>query len=93
MRMGFVVITYKVFPSDIVEDFGPLKKRIESNLPEFATVHGYGEELIAFGLKALLIQIKFPEDRTGVLDEFEKKIETIEGISQIQTLMVRRTSQ
>jgi translation elongation factor EF-1beta len=43
-------------------------------------------------LKALLIQIKFPEDKTGVLDEFEKKIETIEGISQVQTLMVRRTS-
>jgi translation elongation factor EF-1beta len=27
-----------------------------------------------------------------VLDEFEKKIETIEGISQVQTLMVRRIS-
>jgi elongation factor 1-beta len=92
MRMGFVVITYKVFPTDIVEDFGPLKKRIETNLPEFATVHGYGEEPVAFGLKALLIQIKFPEDKTGVLDEFEKKIETLEGISQVQTLMVRRIS-
>ena len=90
--MGFVVITYKIFPSDIIEDFDPLKKRIENNLPEFATVHGYGEEPVAFGLKALLIQIKFPEDKTGVLDEFEKKIETIEGISQIQTLMVRRIS-
>lgn len=90
--MGFVVITYKIFPSDIIEDFGPLKKRIESNLPEFATVHGCGEEPVAYGLKALLIQIKFPEDKTGVLDEFEKKIETIEGISQVQTLMVRRTS-
>jgi len=90
--MGFVVITYKVFPNDIVEDFDPLKKKIESSLPEFATIHGYGEELIAFGLKALLIQVKFPEDRTGVLDEFEKKIETIEGISQVQTVMVRRTS-
>jgi elongation factor 1-beta len=92
LKMGFVVITYKIFPSDIIEDFGPLKKRIESNLPEFATVHGYGEEPVAFGLKALLIQIKFPEDKTGVLDEFEKKIETIEEISQVQTLMVRRTS-
>ena len=90
--MGFVVITYKVFPTDIVEDFGPLKKRIESNLPEFATVHAYGEEPVAFGLKALLLQIKFPEDKTGVLDEFEKKIETMEGISQVQTLMVRRIS-
>ena len=90
--MGFVVITYKVFPNDIISDFDPMKKRIEGNLPEFASVHGYGEELVAYGLKALIVQIKFPEDKTGVLDEFEKKIESIEGISQIQTLMVRRTS-
>ena len=90
--MGFVVVTYKIFPNDIITDFEPLKKKIEGNLPEFATVHGYGEELVAYGLKALLLQIKFPEDKTGIVDEFEKKIETIEGISQIQTLMVRRTS-
>jgi elongation factor 1-beta len=90
--MGFVVVTYKIFPNDVISDFDPLKKRIESTLPEFATVHGYGEELVAYGLKALLVQIKFPEDKTGILDEFEKKIETMEGISQIQTLMVRRTS-
>jgi len=91
-RMGFVVVTYKVFPNDIISDFGPMKKKIESNLPESATLHGYGEELVAYGLKALLVQIKFPEDKTGVLEEFEKKIESIEGISQMQTLMVRRTS-
>jgi len=90
--MGFVVVTYKIFPNDVISDFDPLKKGIESTLPEFATVHGYGEELVAYGLKALLVQIKFPEDKTGILDEFEKKIETMEGISQIQTLMVRRTS-
>jgi elongation factor 1-beta len=90
--MGFVVVTYKIFPNDIITDFEPMKKKIEGNLPEFATVHGYGEELVAYGLKALLLQIKFPEDKTGIVDEFEKKIETIEGISQVQTLMVRRTS-
>jgi len=90
--MGFVVVTYKIFPNDIITDFEPLKKKIETNLPEFATVHGYGEELVAYGLKALLLQIRFPEDKTGIVDEFEKKIETIEGISQVQTLMVRRTS-
>lgn len=90
--MGFVVVTYKVFPNDIISDFSPLRRKIESNLPEFAAIHGYGEELVAYGLKALLVQVKFPEDKTGLVDEFEKKIELIEGISQVQTLMVRRTS-
>ena len=90
--MGFVVVTYKVFPTDIIEDFGKLKKKIETSLPEASAIHGYGEELVAYGLKALLLQVKFPEDRTGLLDEFEKKLESLEGVSQVQTLMVRRIS-
>jgi elongation factor 1-beta len=90
--MGSVIITYKVFPTDVIIEFDDLKKKIEANLPQFASVEGYGEEPIAYGLKALLIQVKFPEDKSGVLEEFEKKIEGISGISQLQTLMVRRTS-
>jgi len=90
--MGFVLVTYKVFPTDIVENFDSMKKRIESALPESSSVHGYGEEPVAYGLKALLVQIKFPEDKTGLLDEFEKKLESMEDISQIQSIMVRRTS-
>jgi elongation factor 1-beta len=90
--MGSVVITYKVFPTDVIVDFNDLKKKIEASTPEFASVEGYGEEPIAYGLKALLVQVKFPEDKTGVLEEFEKKIEGISEISQLQTLMVRRTS-
>jgi elongation factor 1-beta len=90
--MGSVVIAYKIFPVDITVSFDDLKKKIEKSLPEFASVYGYGEEPIAFGLKALLVQIKFPEDKTGVLEEFEKKLEEISEISQVQTIMVRRIS-
>jgi elongation factor 1-beta len=90
--MGSVVIFYKIFPSEVTENFDALKKKIEECLPEVASVYGYGEEPIAFGLKALLVQIKLPEDRTGVLDELEKKLESISEISQLQTVMVRRTS-
>jgi elongation factor 1-beta len=90
--LGSVVIAYKIFPVDITVSFDDLKKKIEKSLPEFASVYGYGEEPIAFGLKALLVQIKFPEDKTGVLEEFEKKLEAIGEISQVQTIMVRRIS-
>jgi elongation factor 1-beta len=90
--MGSVIITYKVFPTDVIVEFDDLKKKIEANLPQYASVEGYGEEPIAFGLKALLVQVKFPEDKTGVLEEFEKKVEGISEISQLQTMMVRRTS-
>jgi elongation factor 1-beta len=90
--MGNVIISYKIFPTDIIVDFTDLKKKVEKCLPEFASIYGYGEEPIAFGLKALIAHIKFPEDKTGMLDEFEKKLETVTEISQVQTIMVRRVS-
>jgi elongation factor 1-beta len=90
--MGSVIVTYKVFPEDIVPDFEPMKKEITAKLPKYAEIMGYGEEEVAFGLKALLVQIKFPEDQTGVVDELETTLATIKGISQVQTLFIRRSS-
>ena len=91
-QMGSVIVTYKVFPEDIVENFDPLKKEIENCLPKESSATGYGEEPIAVGLVALLVQVKFPEYMTGLVDEFEKKLETIKGVSQVQTMVVRRSS-
>ena len=90
--MGSIKVVYKVLPEDVVESFDALKKKVESCLPDASSVEGYGEEPIAFGLKALLVQVTFPEDQTGIVDEFETKLEKIEGVSQVQTMMVRRTS-
>jgi len=90
--MGSIKVLYKVFPEDIVESFDALKKQVEACLREFSSVEGYGEEPIAFGLKALLVQVTFPEDKTGIVDEFETELEKITGVSQVQTVMVRRTS-
>ena len=90
--MGSVIVTYKVFPEDIMESFDEMKKKIENCLPKFALLEGYGEEPIAFGLKALLVQVRFPEDKTGIVDEFETELGKIEHVSQVQTLFVRRSS-
>jgi elongation factor 1-beta len=83
---------YKIFPTGVEVNFEDLQKKIEQSLPEFASIAGFGEEPIAFGLKALLVQVKFPEDMTGLLEEFEKQMEGLGDISQVQTVMVRRTS-
>jgi len=90
--MGSVIVTYKVFPEDIVENFDNLKKQIESIKPEFASIDGWGEEPVAFGLVALLVQLRFPEDKTGLVDEFEEKLGKLSGVSQAQTMFVRRSS-
>ena len=90
--MGSIKVLYKVFPEDIVESFDDLKNKVEACLPKSSAVEGYDEEPIAFGLKALLVQVKFPEDETGIVDQFETELEKIQGVSQVQTVMVRRTS-
>jgi len=92
LKIGSVIISYKVFPTDITVDFNDLKKKIEKSLPKSASIYGFGEEPIAFGLNVLIAHIKFPEDKTGLLDELEKKLEGISEVSQIQTISVRRTS-
>lgn len=90
--MGSVVVSYKIFPVDIKVDFNELRKKIEGCLPEFASIYGFGEEPIAFGLNALIAHIKIPEDKSGVLDKLESNLEQISEISQVQSVMVRRIS-
>ena len=90
--MGAVLVTYKVFPEDILPSFDELKEKIKAVIPEFAKIEGYGEEPVAFGLVALLFQIRYPEDKSGLVDEFEEKLAKIPGVSQAQTFQIRRTS-
>ena len=68
--MGHVIVTYKVFPETVLENFDELKKKIEGVMPTSSSLEGYGEEPIAFGLKILLVQVKFPEDETGIVNFF-----------------------
>ncbi len=90
--MGSVVVSYKIFPIDITVDFDKLKKKIEESLPKSASIYGFGEEPIAYGLNALIAHIKIPEDKSGLLDKIEQNFSTISEISQVQPGMVRRTS-
>ncbi len=85
-----IVISFKIFPSEAKVDLNVLKEKIEKHLPKFASVHGFAEEPIAFGLSALIAHIVLPEDRSGVLDEVESSLLEIKEVSQIETIMVRR---
>lgn len=89
--MGKIVITYKIFPSESTINLGSLREKITKHLSDFASIQGFDEEPIAFGLSALIIKMVLPEDKTGILDQVENRLNKIEGVGQIQTLMVHRT--
>lgn len=93
LTMGSVIVSFKIFPVDITVDFDELEKKIEDSLPNFASIYGTGKEPVAYGLNALILHVKIPEGKSGVLDEIEQGFENLEEISQVQPGMVRRTSQ
>ncbi len=88
--MARVLVSMKIFPSDVDVNRDALRRKIEENLPEYASVYKFEEEPIAFGLVALIAHILVPEDRTGGVDGVESSLREIEEISDFQTLMVRR---
>ncbi len=90
--MGAILVVYKVFPEDIVENFDPMKEKIKAILPEASSIEGWGTEDVAFGLKALLVQVRFPEDKSGLVEEFETSLAKIPGVSQAEAFNIRRTS-
>jgi len=89
--MADVIITFKIYPQDIM-DLNELKAKIEKKLPKYASIYRASEEDVAFGLKALIAHIKMPEKQEGALEELEKILLKVPEISQIETVMVRRTS-
>lgn len=88
--MGKIVIAYKIFPSESSVDLEVLKEKIKKQLADIASVQKFGEEPIAFGLYALIVNMVLPEHKEGIVDETEKRLTDMEEIGQIQTLAVNR---
>jgi translation elongation factor aEF-1 beta len=87
--MGRVVATIKLFPEDIIIGVDRIKQAIERELPNDVTIHKFVEEPIAFGLVALIAHLVIPEEE-GRLEVVENTLQTIEGVGQIEVLLVRR---
>ena len=88
--MGKIVIAYKIFPSESSVDLEVLKEKIKKQLADIVSVQKFGEEPIAFGLSALIVNMVLPEHKEGIVDETEKRLTDMEEIGQIQTLAVNR---
>ena len=88
-EMGRVVATIKIFPEDIIIGIDRIKQAIERELPKDITIHKLVEEPIAFGLVALIAHLVIPEEE-GQLETVENVLQTIKGVGQTETLLVRR---
>ena len=88
--MSRVMVSLKIFPSDIVADMNGLREQVAKSLEGKATIYKFDEEPVAFGLVALVAHILMPEEASGVMDEVERRLKSIHGISQVEVLDSRR---
>jgi translation elongation factor aEF-1 beta len=88
--MANVLVSVKIFPTDITVNLEQLKQQIEKSLPKDSSVRKFAEEPIAFGLNALIAHILIPEDKSGELEKIENTLRRIEGVSNIETFMMQR---
>ena len=88
--MARVMVSLKIFPSDIVADMNGLKETIKESLQGKATIYKFDEEPVAFGLIALIVHILIPEEASGTMDEVERRLKSIDGISEVEVLVSRR---
>jgi len=85
-----VMVSLKIFPSDIVADMNGLEEMIKKSLEGKATIYKFDEEPVAFGLIALIAHILIPEEASGTMDEVERRLKSIDGISEVEVLVSRR---
>ncbi|MCJ7630901.1 elongation factor 1-beta [Candidatus Bathyarchaeota archaeon] len=88
--MAQVLASIKCFPEDVIIPPSVIQEEIKKSLPSFAQVYRIEEEPIAFGLVALIAHILVPDSGGDELDKVEEVLKGVKGISQVETLLVRR---
>jgi elongation factor 1-beta len=81
--MGEVAARIKIMPSGMDVDLGKLKEALTKVVPAGARVHGFSEEPVAFGLKALIVVIKVGDIEGGTekVEEAFSKVKGVESVS------------
>jgi elongation factor 1-beta len=85
--LGEVAIIYRVMPDGPEIDLENLKRKITETIPEHAKLNNVEEKPVAFGLKALEIQIIL-NDRKGGVDEVEEALRKIENVQSVETVQL-----
>ncbi|MCX9083984.1 MAG: elongation factor 1-beta [Candidatus Methanoperedens sp.] len=81
--MGEVAARIKIMPSGMDVDLGKLKEALTKVIPAGARVHGFSEEPVAFGLKALIVVVKVGDIEGGTekVEEAFSKVKGVESVS------------
>ncbi len=87
--MARVVMTIRVMPDGVEIDLDSLLKRIKKAIPQGTDIGAVEKQPVAFGLKALRMNLVREESKGGT-DDIEQAISAIEGVSQVEIERVSR---
>ncbi len=84
--MGEVAAKIRVMPSGMDVDLNKLKEDLKKVIPEGVRLHGFSEEPVAFGLKALMVVVKVGDIEGGTekVEEAFSKVQGVESISVVE---------
>jgi elongation factor 1-beta len=80
--MGEVAATLRIMPDSADRDLKKLQADLTAALPKGATLRGFQEKPIAFGLKALMCTVIVGDDIGGT-EAVEEAFNKIEGVASI----------
>lgn len=87
--MARVVITLKIMPDGIDANMDDLLERVKGAIPEGTDVRANEVIPVAFGLKALRMNV-VREESMGGTDDIEEAITALDGVAQVEIEMVSR---
>lgn len=88
--MGDISVKIKLMPSSVETNLEEIKEKSKKILEENGGKNvRFEEELIAFGLKAIIIFFIWPEKKE--LESIEKNLEEMENVNSLQVLDIRKT--
>ncbi|MCD4766452.1 MAG: elongation factor 1-beta [Methanosarcinales archaeon] len=87
--MGEVAAKIKIMPAGVETDLDALKVRLEAVIPEGVRLHGFSEEPIAFGLKAV-IAVVVVGDIEGGTDKVEEAFAAVDEVESVSVIELGR---
>jgi elongation factor 1-beta len=87
--MARVVMTLKIMPDGIDVNMDDLLERVKGAIPEGTDVGANEVIPVAFGLKALRMNV-VREESMGGTDDIEAAITALDGVAQVEVEMVSR---
>lgn len=85
------MVRLRILPTDVNVKSGELADSVRSLLPSGMKVLKAGEEPIAYGLVASILDVQI-EEKDGVMDELENSVRSSSLVSQVDVVGLSRMS-